>query len=174
MGCNFSDDCSECRVGYGLGCDQWDSVEHDSEIMEVAGRFDDPFSCYDQTSSEHDNADYGYDDDCPVSENEVKVETGKLHCVACGERLRKSWMVCPKCGKPIQKKRCQNCGKKLKQKWSYCPNCGQPITATIERARTIGLRPTPQQTSRPFDIRSFNDLVSPSAPSSVYDDDIPF
>gem|GEM_PF-658763 len=48
-------------------------------------------------------------------------------CPNCGIALKKSWEICPKCGKKVGFTACDKCGKTLSCDWKYCPKCGKKL-----------------------------------------------
>ena len=167
MGCNFCDDCSDCTVGYGLGCSAWDDAEHDSETVAYATRFEDQFPYDDDGPQDNDMLDSDHKNERFVCEDETGMGVDEMYCVSCGESVQKGWKVCPECGTPIPKLLCEHCGKKLKRKWSYCPYCG--CIAGAQEPAWAHSEQTPMNANTDGQSQK-----TPSISSSVYDDDIPF
>lgn len=52
----------------------------------------------------------------------------KLHCPACGQNVKESFIVCPHCGAQL-KLRCPGCGTPVEPGWKVCPQCAAPLPA---------------------------------------------
>lgn len=83
MGCNHCDDCSECSVGGGLGCDLWEPSgnSHDDWMDEQS----------------YGDDDYGWD----IEEDETDDGPDLKYCVHCGRRVGDTWRYCLRCGAEI-------------------------------------------------------------------------
>lgn len=65
----------------------------------------------------------------------------KLHCPACGNNVRESFIVCPHCGAEL-KLRCPGCGTPVEPDWKVCPLCAAPLpvrTPPVEEKKDRGL-----------------------------------
>lgn len=65
----------------------------------------------------------------------------RLHCPACGESIRESFIVCPHCGAEL-KLRCPACQTPVEPDWKICPQCAAPLparTPPVEEKKEHGL-----------------------------------